>query len=528
MDFFNNFDYIFYDEFGTLNPCLSNDLIKNLSDIQLGSKKIFNKNDYKLHKTLESLFGDVKDRIIDSIYIGEDIKLYNRLFKLECDEVYIEKANIILNSLKNKNDDESDKSNLKISSSIMLMLHSIINNKLYASVYDSGHEIVYNILGVNDKIKDFISNYKGKFIVMDATADIVKDVYKYLGIEIYDNFTKNKNKTYEHVTLNIYEFKDVEAKLIRSGEESSLDSISQAIKDRKIISFVPLKIKTAFEKKYGYEIEKVFHFFSGDDVGSNKFRDKTEINIIALQTYPKANRVLYNHIIKGENLESANSSRNDFAEFELLSSHLVQNINRSKSRIYDCEEEININLISVPRSIALKASTFMKGSKVSYKTNLEFSTYNLKSRVLSCLEDYIKSYSYKQVVELDTFLIERGFFQTISEMMNFVEDSLLEINKLTLSLGFEFKVKEETRPYLIKIQRDKIEKETLLKYDNSRGKFLHKIVELVESNIKEIKIKDFKIKYEIKDTTFSSNFSKFESILKDYGVYRIGNSFLFI
>lgn len=152
----------------------------------------------------------------------------------------------------------------------------------------------------------------------------------------------------------------------------------------------------------------------------------------------------------------------------------------------------------------------------------------LKDTVLSCLEDYIKSYSYKQVVELDTFLIERGFFQSIDEMMNFVQDSLLEINKLTLSLGFEFKIKEEIRPYLIKIDRVKIDKETLLRYDNSRGKFLYKLVETVETGLKEIKIKDFKVKYEIKDTTFSSNFSKFESILKDFGVYRVGNSFLFI
>lgn len=152
----------------------------------------------------------------------------------------------------------------------------------------------------------------------------------------------------------------------------------------------------------------------------------------------------------------------------------------------------------------------------------------LRDTVLSCLEDYIKSYAYKQVVELDTFLVERGFFQTIDEMMSFVDSSLLEINKLTLSLGFEFKVKEETRPYIIKIDRVKISKETLLKYDNSRGKFISKVVEICETGIKEVKIKDFKIKYGIKDTTFSSNFSKFESILKDFGVYRVGNSFLFI
>jgi hypothetical protein len=529
LDFFNEFDYIFYDEFSTLNPCLTRDLIRDLSEIQTYSKKLFNKGDIQLYSLLESLYSDIKSRILDFIYVNGEAKLYNRVFKLECDNIYIEKANLILKKISNTSDENILPLNIKISSSILLMLNSIIKNKLFASAYENNYEIVYNILGVNDMIKIFIQNYKGKFVVMDATASIVKDVYKYLGIEIYDDFTKNKNKTYENVNLNIYEFKDIEAKLIRSGDKNSLDIISQSIKDRKIVSFVPLKIKETFEKSYGYEIEKIFHFFSGDDIGSNDFRDKTEINIIALQTYPRANRILYNHIIKGENLESANTSRNDFAEFELLSSHLVQNINRSKSRIYDCNEEININLICIPRHIALKASTFMKGSKVNYSTDVDFDSYiNIKDRVLSCLEDYIKSYSYKEVVELDIFLLERRFFNTIDSMMNFITSNLMEINILSLKLGFEFKIKEEIRPYVIKNHRERISSEKLKEYDNTRNKFLTSFINERDLKTQFIKIKDFKEKYNIKDVSFSLSFKKYEDILKDFGVYKIGNSLLII
>lgn len=526
FNFFKDFDYIFYDEFSTLNPCLTNDLIKDLSTIQEYSKKIFNKYDVKIYTMLEDLYSDIRKRTIDLVYFDDDTKLYNRVFKLECDNEYIRKAKLILNSIKDS-EEEEEKTNIKINSSILLILNSIINNKLFISAYNNGTNMVYNILGVNDMIKDFINNYNGKFIVMDATADIVRDVYKYLGIEIYDNFTKNKNKTYENVNFNIYEFKDVEAKLIRSGDENSLDIISQAIKDRKIISFIPLKVKEAFKNNYGYEIEKIYHFFSGDDVGSNQFCDKTELNIIALQTYPRANRILYNHIIKGENLESANSSRNDFAEFELLSSHLVQNINRSKSRIYDCKDEININLICIPRYIALKASTFMKGSNVRYNTDVEFNSYsNIKSRIYSCLEDYIKSYDYKEVVDLDTFLIERKFFNTIADMMNFVNNNLIDLNKLSLKLGFSFKVKDETRPYILKINNEDVYDEDLIKLDTTRNKFLTKFVELKKTQLDEIKIKDFKIQNKIKDSFFSVNFSKYESLLNRYGIYRVGYSLI--
>lgn len=527
-DFFNQFDYIFYDEFSTLNPCLTNDLIKDLSEIQFHSRKIFNNFDRKIYNTLEWLYSDIRNRIMDLIFIEEDKKLYNRVFKLDCNKDYIEKASLILETIKTSEDSEI-KTNIKVSSSMLLTLKSIINNKLYICSYEDKCGVTHNILGVNDMIKDFIKEFKGKFIVMDATADIVKDVYKYLGIDIYDNFTKNKNKTYEHVNFNIYEFKDVEAKLIRKGDENSLDVISQAIRDRKIVSFIPLKVKEAFKNNYGYEIEKIYHFFSGDDVGSNDFRDKTEINIIALQTYPRANRILYNHIIKGENLESANSSRSDFAEFELLSSHLVQNINRSKSRVYDCNEEININLICVPRHIALKASTFMKGSKVVYKTDIKIDSYNnLKDRIFSCLEDYIKSYSYKEVVDLDTFLIERKFFNSINEMMNFINTYILEINKLTLKLGFEFKIKEEIRPYIIKIENINFTEEELKSWDNTRSKFLNNFIDLKNKDIDEIKIKDFKNKYNIKDAFFSVNFSKFENILKLFGIFKIGYSLVII
>lgn len=68
----------------------------------------------------------------------------------------------------------------------------------------------------------------------------------------------------------------------------------------------------------------------------------------------------------------------------------------------------------------------MKGSRVNYKTNLEFGSYNLKSRVLSCLEDYIKSYAYKQVVELDT-LQKEDSSKLMDEMMS-LRENFVEIN----------------------------------------------------------------------------------------------------
>lgn len=531
MEFFENFDYIFYDEFSTLNPCLVSDLINELSEIQKYSKKIFNSFDRDVYNTLEWLYCDIRSRIMDLIYCDSENPLYNRVFKIECDLSYINKAKYILDIIATSElnlPEKDNATNIKISSTILLMLNSIITNRLYVCSFLNKNEVIHNILGVNDMIRDFIKLFKGKFIVMDATADIVKDVYSYLGITIVDDFTKNKNKTYEHVNFNVYEFKDAEAKLIRRGDENSLDIISQAIKDRKIVSFIPMKVKEAFKNNYGYEFEKVYHFFSGDDIGSNEFRDKTEINIIALQTYPRAVRILYNHIIKNQNLETANSSRNDFAEFELLSSHLVQNINRTKSRVYECSEEININLICVPRHIALKASTFMKGSNVLYKTSVNITDYNFKDRIISCISDYLKSYDYKDVIELDTFLIERKFFNTVTNMMNFINNNMIELNKCTLKLGFNLNVKEKIRPYALKIETSLINDEDLISFDDSKIKFLSNFINLKKDKISEISIKNFKINYNINDRLFTLYFNRFQEVLQRYGVYRIGNTLITI
>jgi len=523
----SDFEYIYYDEFASLNPCLVNDLTSDLSEIQTYTSKIFSKVDINIMNNIESLYKDIKERIIELVFCDEK-PLFNRVLKLDCDENYINKAKSILSVIKiSKEIGKKSKMNIKINNSILFMLHSIINNKLYTTSYQFNEKVIHHLLGVNDKIKDFIQNTNSKFIVMDATADIVKDVYSYLGIEVVDDFQKNIDKTYEHVNMNFYEFKDAETKMVRGGDSDTLDKMSQIIKDRSIISFVPKKIKDVFKENYGYEIEKVFHFFSGDDIGSNDFKNEKELNIYALQTYPKTMRILYNHIIKGISLEKANFSRNDFAEFELLSSHLVQTINRSKSRIYDCEEEININLIAVPKYVVLKASSFMKGSNLVYKTNLDAPSYNLKDRVLSCLNDHIKSYEYKEVIELDTFLIERRFFKTITTMMKFINENIKDLNKMSIKLGFELKIKESTRPYLQKFDIDYILTDSeFLAFDTTRNKFLSNFVNFKNSDMEDIKISNFKTKYNIKNTYFTNNYTKFEDIIREYGVFRVGNSFI--
>lgn len=527
LDILNTFEYIFYDEFGSLNPCIVEDLITNLSDIQKYSKKVFTIHDRKLYDDLDFVYRDINIRAFKSICIdNSENKLFNRVFKLECTEQYKNIAKELLYNMKiSKNTVDSPKTNINIHYSIKLMLHSILNNELYISAYEGTNGIVYSILGVNNLIKDFIEQFKGKLIVMDATAELVRDVYKYLGIEIVSDFTKNKNKTYEHVNIKLFDVEDITPRDIRGGSKSVLDKISQVIKSRKVITFVPLKIEETIKKFYGFDFGQVYHFGSGHDIGSNEFKDETELNIVALQTYPKVQRTLYNHIIKGMTLEQANSTRNDIAEFELLSSLLVQNINRSKSRIYDSNDEININLICVNNRIAKEASLFMKGSKYSEETKIFKEGFKDSERILKCLEEYLKSFnSEKDVIELDNFLINRNFYSNLNDMKNYIENSKKPIMYIAFKYGFYLKI-EEGRPYLLKIE-NKFTDDEFLELDTTKDKVFKKLI-IIKNEIDEISIKDLRLKLDVTTPTFSRMWKKHEKDFEGFGIYRIGNSIIF-
>lgn len=253
---------------------------------------------------------------------------------------------------------------------------------------------------------------------------------------------------------------------------------------------------------------------------------ETELNVIALQTFPKMLRVLYAHIIKKEPLRIANKSRNDHMEFDILSALLVQNINRSKSRMYDYNGRIDINLIAVPKEIVMRASAFMKGSVINEITIDNTVKYNIKSRIINCLIDHIKSYHYKTCIELDNFMVDRGFFPNVKELNLFIEDNLKEINKETLKAGFELNINEDKRPYLLEIPKNFISDEELISKDTTRTKFLSNFVAFKGENIKEIKISDFKNKYNVKSNAFAVNYKKFEKDLKKYGIYRFNNSII--
>ena len=125
-DFLESFDYIFYDEFASLNPCLANDMVNDLSEIQKYNKKVINYKDVELFRKLETLYMDIKNNVMDILKIGSSKPLYNNLIKIDCSNDYKEKAIDIFNNifidLEDDGFDSSSKLNLHISTTILLIL----------------------------------------------------------------------------------------------------------------------------------------------------------------------------------------------------------------------------------------------------------------------------------------------------------------------------------------------------------------------------------------------------------------------
>ena len=147
--------------------------------------------------------------------------------------------------------------------------------------------------------------------------------------------------------------------------------------------------------------------------------------------------------------------------------------------------------------------------------------FNSRERILNCIGEYLKTYNdEKDVIELDVFLIKRGFYNSLKEMSDFVESKKQDIMKVVLQYGFYLKV-EDSRPYLYKIQNT-LTTEDFLLLDKTKNKLLNIFVE-IKTNHETLSIKDLKSKYDIKTHTFTKLWKDYEKYLEDYGIYRLGN-----
>jgi hypothetical protein len=351
LEFLEGFNEYYYDEFSGLSPIAATELIGDVNSLA-NTLKRYNMDInyyYDISKIFEGLLKEINKETYKS-GIVYNIKLPPVLRDLSSD--------LLKEYWAIRSDPEKNKLNLE--TSIIVLLKAVESDNIYMSKFFVKFSPKYALVVKTNDIKNFIKHKK--FIVLDATAQLNKYDYEYLDMTLDSNFTRN-TFDYSCLEINCTNIKSVKSHEIRNGNEESIDKLIQDIDEagRQLYTFAPQKAVDPLVNLFGFNKEKLLYFFSGDDVGSNRLKDVTELNIIATQTYPKILRVVYNHVLYNYSLNDANNNDKDLAEWYMVTRDLIQLIGRTAVRKHEkIKVKIHIKQVDKIYLQLIKESHFKK------------------------------------------------------------------------------------------------------------------------------------------------------------------------
>ncbi len=351
-DILNNYDEYFWDEFSGLSPLTVSELV---SDFETVAKQITKTRHTEYALELTTYFQDLINLIKSRMH--QD----NITYQISLDISLKEKAKELLDLYFQYNM-QLEQYTLKLDVSVLIILQAIYEDTLWMSRYSLENKSArYAIAVCNDQIKEFLKNKK--VFILDATAYFNKATYDYLNIKIYYDF-KDNLISYDDLTIHMHHINGILPKDIRKGKTTALKSLISKMKDATIETFVPKNAIDPIVKKFGISEDKLYYFFSGKDIGSNDLRNITEMNIVAMQTYPKIMRVVYNHKILGMSLKDAQHPHKDIAELQWMSRNIAQLIGRTAIRQHN-GYKVDIHMYVVnSKYIYFLQETFFTGCNI--------------------------------------------------------------------------------------------------------------------------------------------------------------------
>jgi hypothetical protein len=355
LEYLNQFEEYYYDEFSGLSPIAATELVNDLS-------AIIQKIQYS-GSNLDFVF-DVSDLFKQLIVELNNNQKYkeNIVYQMKISNAMRgEAADLLDQYIKIRNDPE--KTNIILDTSILVLLKALISEEIFISRFVVKKKSKYALVVKTDTLKRFIQ--QKHFVVFDATAELNRKDYDYIGIQIDKQFSKNKFDYANLTIVNTY-VSNVSEYSIRNGSKPALDKIVQSVPDteRKYYTFAPKKAMEPLISTFGYDPKKLYYFFSGEDVGSNTFKDDRNLVVIAMQTYPRILRIVYNNVVYGYSLDKANRNEYDLAEWYMITRDLVQLIGRTAVRKH-LEEPVTVYLKQVDRNcVQLMKEQHFKNCKV--------------------------------------------------------------------------------------------------------------------------------------------------------------------
>lgn len=222
------------------------------------------------------------------------------------------------------------------------LLDAIRTDNLYLGEYMNKKERVINFLYANTFLEERIRNTRAKIIVLDATANLNKYIYRKLGLKI----KYLEEKKYPNLVFHIHKYKHITDALGRANDEVTA-KIAEDIVSSGRGSYLTFCTKSKENLLTDIGLEKVDYVFSGRDIGSNVYMDETELNLVYSQTFPIHFRSLYNAVILDiRPYLASNPVEVRKTETRLMTERLVQLIGRTAIR-QDSNAKVNVHFYCV-------------------------------------------------------------------------------------------------------------------------------------------------------------------------------------
>ena len=337
---FDDFDKIIIDESGGLSPIIQDTFDGSIDKILYTLKLIIKTLSKETLEKSKDLLNFLMD--INSDYVSKQ-KTSAKVTKIKVKDEYKKIAHLIINDLLRLY--ELDRLSEHNIAKVFGLLVNILNDELYVNEYINGKNKYSNVLFINKFLKDYIKNKNIPIKVLDGTAMLLKPLYEWLELPIKNDYVELP-KNYPNLKIHYYKFDDITSFEGRTNQEVRKRML-QFMKNEGIpndyLIFTNKTSVEVFEKDY----DKVDYAFSGNDVGTNIYRDEKNLVVVFYNTLPQSIRILWNMFIKGMDFERAISKNElDIAEYELVGSMLVQLVGRTAIR-KDSNEDVNVYLFCV-------------------------------------------------------------------------------------------------------------------------------------------------------------------------------------
>jgi len=428
------FHKLIIDEAGGLNPILVSDLTTDIDKIINNLSPIMKLKSDKYYDSIIEILRFLK--LIQNKYLDEELNLFYK------EEISNELQNLAKGLIRNLRRMYNEEKIFGLQDTDLLfgVLNSISSNSFYlGDIMMKGKKQVH-ILFANTFLNDYINSTNSIIKILDGTADSIKPLYDWLGINVKKDYTCNA-QIYENLRLHLHTYKG----LTPSKGRKSLDHTTKIVEE--ILTThrnneLTFTINNFSKEKIFKENFNLLEFaFSGKDVGSNEFRDMTEMNVIYYQTLPRHYRMLYNKIFKNMNYEECCTQENMLiAESELVGAMLCQLVGRLKIRS-DSKANVNVHfycisigaLMGVIKHFNLKKENIVRYEEVDIGVDI----YNVQEiSVLAKMKKYIESDNPDKIILVDW--IRENFYDantnqsTIKDMYSKIKNKLNIFNEYEL------------------------------------------------------------------------------------------------